>query len=81
VTTSGWQVWKIAVALYPFGAGAAAINLYFAGLIAPWFGLPVLAPVPAVAWGCALGIPITWFFARHIKSLMTHADAGPEDRG
>ena len=76
---AGWPVWKIALVLYPFGAGAAAINLFFAGLIAPWFGLPVLPPVPALVGGCALGFPVTWYFARHIKSLMIRADAQAKD--
>ena len=65
----------------PQAQSATAEWWFFAGLIAPWFGLPVLPPVPAVIGGCVLGIPVTWFFARHIKSLMTRADARQEDCG
>lgn len=35
-----WPVWKLAILLYPFAAGAVAINLFMLGLIGPWLGLP-----------------------------------------
>ena len=70
----GW----ITLLLYPFGAGAVAINLFMAGLIGPWFGLPVLSPERALWGGAVLGVPVTWLFARHIRALMDKADAGPE---
>lgn len=62
--------------LYPLGAGAMAINLFFASLIGSWIGWPVLTPVQSVLAGAVLGIPATWGFARHIRSLMARADAG-----
>ena len=37
-------------ALYPFGAGAMGVNLFFASLIGSWLGWPVLAP-----WQAAIG--------------------------
>lgn len=61
-------------ALYPFGAGAAAVNLFFASLIFSWIGLRVLSPYEAVAGGLILGLPATWAFARHIKHLMNKAE-------
>ncbi|MGR3761176.1 NnrT protein [Roseobacteraceae bacterium NS-SX3] len=66
--------WKLLAALYPFGAGAAAVNLFFASLIASWVGWRVLSPYEAAAWGLLLGIPATWAFGRHIARLMQQAD-------
>ncbi|MDZ4313085.1 MAG: NnrT protein [Cypionkella sp.] len=65
--------WLTAI-LYPFGAGAMAVNLFFASLIASWLGSPVLTPVQSVIGGAVLGIPATWAFARHIRRLMDKAD-------
>lgn len=67
---SGWSVGKIAVVLYPFGAGAMAVNVFFATLITSWAGLPVLSPAWSVVVGAVLGVPATWAFARHIRSLI-----------
>lgn len=69
----GWSVGQIALALYPFGAGAMVVNLFFAGLIGSWMGLPVITPLWAVVGGAMIGVPVTWAFARHIRNLMNHA--------
>ena len=66
---------RLTLILYPFGAGAMAVNLFFAALIGSWIGTPVLTPVQSVLGGAVLGIPATWFFARHIKRLIAKADA------
>ncbi|PVB61506.1 NnrT protein [Labrenzia sp. 011] len=66
--------WKLLAALYPFGAGAAAVNLFFASLIASWVGWRVLTPYEAVTGGLLLGLPATWAFARHIRRLMDKAE-------
>jgi NhaP-type Na+/H+ or K+/H+ antiporter len=71
------SLWRLTLYLYPFGAGAMAVNLFFASLIASWIGWPVLTPVQSVIGGLALGLPTTWLFARHIKRLMAEADARP----
>lgn len=60
--------------LYPFGAGAMTVNVFFASLIWSWIGWPVLTPVQSVLGGAVLGVPATWAFARHIRSLMEKAD-------
>lgn len=65
---------RLTMVLYPFGAGAMAVNLFFASLIGSWIGWPVLTPVQAVLGGLVIGIPATWAFARHIKRLMARAD-------
>lgn len=73
MTDRGWGISKISAMLYVFGAGAAAVNLYFASLIGSWMGFTVLTPLQAVTGGAVLGLPISWFFARYIKSLMDQA--------
>lgn len=67
--------WRLVAAVYPFTAGAAAVNLYFASLVLSWAGLPVLAPAHAVLGGLVLGLPAAWAFARHIRRLMAKADS------
>ena len=70
----GWAVWQITLALYPFGAGAAAINVFFASLIFSWVGLPVINVTWSIILGCLIGLPATWAFSRHIRNLMDEAD-------
>ena len=65
---------RLTLILYPFGAGAMAVNLFFASLIGSWIGLPVLTPVQSVMGGAVLGAPATWAFARHIRRLMEKAE-------
>ncbi len=67
--------WRLSAAIYPFAAGAAAVNLFFLSLITSWIGWPVLTPVQSVLGGLVLGVPATWAFARHIARLMEKADS------
>lgn len=71
------SLWRLTLILYPFGAGAMAVNLFFASLIWSWVGWPVLTPVQSVAGGLVLGLPATAVFARHIRALMDKADKEP----
>ncbi len=73
MTDRAWGVGKITAVLYVFGAGAVAVNLYFASLIASWMGFSVIAPLQAVIGGAILGLPVSWLFAQYIKSLMDQA--------
>ncbi|WP_299723437.1 NnrT protein [uncultured Tateyamaria sp.] len=73
---AGWSTRRIALTLYPFGAGAAAVNVFFASLILSWIGGPVLSTNLSIALGCIIGLPATWYFARHIRQLMDVADGG-----
>jgi hypothetical protein len=75
---AGWSTGQIALALYPFGAGAAAVNVFFASLIFSWVGGPIASTVGSIALGCLIGAPATWYFARHIRHLMDVADRTPE---
>lgn len=72
---TGWSALKIAVFLYPFGAGAMAVNVFFASLIGTWVGLPVLSTIWSIVIGCIIGVPATYAFARHIRTLMDKAEA------
>ena len=72
---AGWSATRIAVVLYPFGAGAMAVNVFFATLIASWLGGPVLSALWSVLIGAVIGVPATLAFARHIRRLMDEADA------
>jgi len=65
---------RLTLLLYPFGAGAMAVNLFFASLIGSWLGWPVLTPAQSLLSGALIGIPATWIFARHIKRMMEKAD-------
>ena len=62
-------------ALYPFGAGATGVNLFFASLIGSWMGLPVLTPWQSAAGGLVIGVPATYAFACHIVRLMEKAES------
>jgi hypothetical protein len=73
---AGWSTRRIAFALYPFGAGAAAVNVFFASLIFSWIGGPVASTAWSLGLGCLIGLPATWYFARHIRQLMDVADQG-----
>lgn len=66
--------WRLVAAIYPFAAGATAVNLYFVFLILSWLGLPVPGPIHALLGGAILGLPVSGAFARHIRRLMDAAD-------
>lgn len=74
MTRKGWSTGTIALVLYPFGAGAMAINVFFASLIGSWVGLPVVSAGSSVIFGALIGVPATWAFARHIRKLMDTSD-------
>ncbi len=72
---AGWSVARIAAVLFPFGAGAMAVNVFFASLIGSWLGGPVLSALWSILIGAVIGVPATWAFARHIRRLMDEANA------
>lgn len=69
--------WRLVAAVYPFAAGAAAVNLFFLSLVLSWVGMPVLAPGLAALGGLVLGLPAAWAFARHIRRLIARAEGAP----
>ncbi len=66
---------KLFAALYPFGAGAMGVNLFFASLIGSWMGWKVLTPWQSAAGGLVIGLPATYAFACHIVRLMEKAES------
>ena len=62
--------WRLCLILYPFVAGAVAVNLFMLSLIAPVVNLPVLSPTTALILGIPLGIPATLYTARWFRRLM-----------
>lgn len=73
-TDKPWPVWKLALLLYPFAAGAVAVNLFMLSLMASLVGLAPLAPIIAVKWSIGLGIPAAWASGRWARHLMDQAD-------
>ncbi len=73
-TEKPWSVKKLAVVLYPFAAGAVAINLFMLGLIGIALGLPAISPETALVLSIPLGVPATWYTAKWVRSLMDEAD-------
>ena len=70
--------WKLVAGLYPFAAGAMALNVFFASLIMGWVGWPIITPYTSVWAGLVLGLPAAWAYGRHLTGLMTEVDAEPE---
>ena len=69
------SLWKLGLILWPFVAGAVAINLFLLGLIfqsANWF--PAFSPVTALYWSLPLSLPATWAAARWARSLIREAE-------
>lgn len=71
---TGWSIAKITLFLYPFGAGAMAVNVFFASLIGSWIGGQVLTPLWSTLLGLIIGLPATIAFAWHIRNLMDQSD-------
>lgn len=70
----GWSAVTIAIVLYPFAAGAMAVNVFFASLIASWAGLPILSTWWSIVVGAIIGAPASYAFALHIRTLMDKAE-------
>ncbi|MTH61707.1 hypothetical protein [Paracoccus litorisediminis] len=71
--TEGWLVWKLALLLYVFAAGAVAINLFLLGLLLQSIGLSAISPVTAVLAALPLGIPAAWAAGRWVRRLLDEA--------
>lgn len=66
--------WKLVAGLYPFAAGAMALNLYMASLVMGWVGWPIITPLTAAWASLPLGLPPAWIYARHLARLMAEVD-------
>lgn len=69
-----WSVGLITLVLYPFGAGAMAVNVFFASLIGTHIGGPVASTAVSLILGGIIAIPATYMFSKHIRHLMDKAD-------
>lgn len=74
MSPEGGKCAKLALALWPLGWGAVAINLFFLSLIGSWVGLPVMPPLWAAVMALPLGLPVAWAFARHFRALIRRAE-------
>ncbi len=79
-TPPPWPLWKIALVLYPFAAGAGAINVFFLGLLGQAISLTALPPLGAVLIGLLLGLPLTWIAALWVQRLIAQAE-GQDPKG
>lgn len=65
---------RLTLALYPLGAGAMAVNIYFLSLILSWIRLPILSPGHSVLAGLVIGLPVAWLFARFFRRMIVRID-------
>ena len=70
-----WPVWKLAVLLYPFAAGAVAINLFLLFLMLQVFGIAAISPSLSVLASIPLGVPAAWASGKWARALMDEADS------
>ena len=69
-----WPVWAVALVIYPFAAGAAAVNLFFLFLMLQAIGLRALTPFEAIAGGVILGVPFAWVLGKWAHGMITQAE-------
>ena len=70
----GPRLSRLMLILYPFAAGAVAINLFMLGLMGQAIGLSAIPPVVALALAIPLGLPATWAAACWVRGLIAEAD-------
>lgn len=70
------NLWFLGVILWPFVAGAVAINVFLGGLILASAGGQAIAPVAALLWAGPLSFPATWAAAVWVRNLIREASRG-----
>ncbi|MCP5088783.1 MAG: hypothetical protein GY952_18490 [Rhodobacteraceae bacterium] len=70
-----WPVWKIASVAYPAVAGAAAVNIFFFGLMVQRLGVTAFTPQISILVGCVLGLPLAWITGRWFRTKIDEAEA------
>lgn len=68
------NLWKLGAILWPFVAGAVAINLFLLGLIFRSAGWPNIPPIWALIWALPLSLPATLAAAVWVRSLIREAE-------
>ena len=72
--------WRLGLLLWPFVAGAVAINLFLFGLILHSAGWAPAIPPVAALWGALpLSLPATWAAAFWVRHLIRQAEEGPRN--
>lgn len=66
--------WKLQLLLYPFSAGAVAINLFLLFLMLQALGVPAMPPLTALLLAFPLGIPANWLVTRWVQGLIDEAE-------
>lgn len=69
-----WPIWKLALLLYPFAAGAVSINLFLLFLMLQAVGIAAISPEMSVVGGIILGVPAGWASGWWARTLMDRAD-------
>ena len=69
-----WPLWKLALLLYVFVAGALAINLFMLGLLVQAIGIMGPSPVTSILLGLLFAIPGSWVTARWVRRLIDEAE-------
>ncbi|WP_338547852.1 hypothetical protein [Roseovarius phycicola] len=70
-----WPIWKLSILLYPFAAGAVAINLFLLFLMLQAIGVTAISPETSVVGGIILGVPAAWASGKWARHLMDEADS------
>lgn len=73
-TPGRWPASRLALVVYPFAAAAAAVNIFFIGLIVTWLGVPNFSPLVSVGSGLVLGVPFAWVLGRYFRRLIDEAE-------
>lgn len=66
--------WKLKLILYPFVAGAVAINLFMLFLLFQAVGITAMPPLTALLLSFPLGIPTTYLTAHWVQGLIDEAE-------
>lgn len=65
---------RLQLLLYPFSAGAVAINLFLLFLMLQAVGIPAMPPLIALYLAIPLGIPANWLVTRWVQGLINQAE-------
>ena len=69
-----WPIWKLSILLYPFAAGAVAINFFMLLLMLQAIGFTAVSPSQSLIWGLVLGVPAAWASGKWARRMMDEAD-------
>lgn len=79
MTEGRWPVSRLTLVLYPFVALAAAVNLFFLGLLGRAVDGPDVTPTQALWLGLVVGVPASVWAGRWVRRMMDEADRDGDD--